>query len=220
MFLGSIPVADGQAALVVGFLDGHDFSPNTRRAFVNDLRKFAAWFTTANKEPFAVGRVTVRDVTDFRTWLRQDQGQATATVNRCLVTMRRFFAWLLDQGHVKTNPAKKVKELRHQALAPKGMERANVRRLLREVELRNDVRANAIFNMFLYTGGRCSDLANLELPDLMISERTGAVVFVLARATNSGVFRSPCLPDVRWRHIWKPDRPWLRPRCSSVNAAR
>jgi integrase/recombinase XerC len=174
---GNIPVADGQAALVEGFLSGHDFSANTRRAFVNDLRKFAAWFTNANKEPFAVGRVTVRDVTDFRGWLRKDQEQATATVNRCLVTVRRFFAWMVDQGHVKTNPAKKVKELRHQTLAPKGMERSNVRRLLREVELRNDVRANAIFNMFLYTGGRCSDLANLELPDVMLTERTGAVVF-------------------------------------------
>ena len=68
----NIPVADGQAALVEGFLNGHDFSPNTRRAFTNDLRKFASWFTTANKEPFAVGRVTVRDITDFRGWLRKD----------------------------------------------------------------------------------------------------------------------------------------------------
>ena len=54
MFL-EISLCDGQAALVEGFLNGHDFSPNTRRAFTNDLRKFAAWFTTANKEPFAVG---------------------------------------------------------------------------------------------------------------------------------------------------------------------
>lgn len=187
----NIPVADGQATLVEGFLNGHDFSANTRRAFTNDLRKFASWFTTANKEPFNAARVTVRDVTDFRTWLRQDQGQATATVNRCLVTVRRFFAWLVDQGHVKTNPAKKVKELRHQQLAPKGMERANVRRLLREVELRNDVRANAIFHTFLYTGGRCSDLANLELPDLMLSERTGAVVFRFGKGNKQ---RSVPLP--------------------------
>ena len=45
---------------------------------------------------------------------------------------------------------REVKELRRQELAPKGMERSNVRRLLREVQLREDVRANAIFTMFLY----------------------------------------------------------------------
>jgi site-specific recombinase XerC len=51
-------------------------------------------------------------VTDFETDLRRNQGQAVATVNRCLVTIRRFFYWLATNGHVKTNPAKPVKELR------------------------------------------------------------------------------------------------------------
>ena len=63
---------------------------------------------------------------------------------------------------------KSVKELRRQQLAPKGLERSEVRRLLREVELRQDVRANAIFSLLLYTGCRVGDLVNLELSDLMI----------------------------------------------------
>ena len=86
---------------------------------------------------------------DCRDHLRRVENQATATVNRCLVTVRCFFDWLLRQGHVAANPAVAVKEFRRQALAPKGMERAEVRRLLREVELRGDVRANAIFTFIL-----------------------------------------------------------------------
>ncbi len=38
------------------------------------------------------------------------------------------------------------------------------------IELRQDVRANAIFHLFLFTGCRISDLVNLELGDLLISE--------------------------------------------------
>jgi integrase/recombinase XerC len=38
-----------------------------------------------------------------------------------------------------------VKELKRQQLAPKGLERPQVGRLLRGVELRQDVRANAMF---------------------------------------------------------------------------
>ena len=38
----------------------HDFAQNTRKAILNDLRKFARWFSAVNKEPFVVGRVTVR----------------------------------------------------------------------------------------------------------------------------------------------------------------
>ena len=70
-----------------------------------------------------------------------------------------------------------VKELRRQALAPKGLERAQVRRLLREVELRQDVRANAIFHVLLYTGCRVGDLVGLELSDLLLGERSGSAVF-------------------------------------------
>ncbi len=88
---GNIPVADGQAAVVLAFLNGQDLSPHTRHAFRNDLRKVASWFTTANGEPFHASRVTTRDVADFRDHLRRDGGQAVATVNRCLVTVRRLF---------------------------------------------------------------------------------------------------------------------------------
>ena len=172
-----LPVAEGMAALWNQFLEANDFSANTRRAFATDIRKFAAWFTTANREYFTVQRVTTRDVTDFRDHLRRDQGQAVASVNRALVTVRKFFGWLAENEHVPANPAKKAKELRRQLLAPKGLERAQVRRLLREVELRGDVRANAIFGLLLYTGCRVSDLVQLELLDLLIGDRSGTVVF-------------------------------------------
>lgn len=172
-----LPVGADEPVLFARFLDSHDFSSNTRRAMVQDVRKFARWFTEANHEPFVLGRVTTRDVTDFKDHFRRDQAQAVSTVNRALVTLRRFFGWLLDEGHVTTNPVKPVKELRRQQLAPKGLDRADVRRLLREIELRQDVRAGAVFSLFLYTGCRISDLVNLELGDLMIGERSGTVIF-------------------------------------------
>ncbi len=112
--------------------------------------------------------------------------------------MRRFFGWLTEQGHVATNPAKPVKELQRQQLAPKGLERADVRRLLREIELRQDVRANAIFHLFLFTGCRISDMVNLELGDLMISERSGSVVFRLGKGNKQ---RSVPLPLAARRAI-------------------
>jgi site-specific recombinase XerD len=172
-----LSVGKVEELLFRNFLDAHDFSSDTRKAFTNDVKKFAKWFASANHEPLVVRRVTTRDIADFRDHLRRVQEQAVATVNRALVTLRRFFGWLAEQEHVGSNPAKAVKELRKQELAPKGMERNQVRRLLREVELRQDIRANAIFSLFLYTGCRVSDLVQLELHDLMIAERSGSAVF-------------------------------------------
>lgn len=187
----SIPVAKDEAGHFNEFLGEHDFAAETRRAVVQDVRKFARWFTSANKEPFQASRVTVRDVTDFKDYLRREKGQAVASVNRCLVTLRGYFGWLAQQGHVTANAAKQVKQLRQVQLAPQGMERSVVRRLLREVELREDIRAGAIFSLFLWTGCRVSDLVNLDLSDLLLSERSGTVVFRFGKGNKQ---RSVPLP--------------------------
>ena len=188
---GGIPVGPDEPSLFGRFLSAHDFSANSRRAFAQDVRKFASWFADANQEPLRASRVTVRDVTDFRDFLRREKGQAVASVNRCVVTLRRYFGWLAEQGHLPANPARQVKQLRQVQLAPKGMDRSVVRRLLREVELREDIRANAIFHLFLYTGCRVSDLTNLELIDLMLNERSGTVVFRFGKGNKQ---RSVPLP--------------------------
>lgn len=202
---GEIPVRKDEAGLLDQFLGGHDFAPGTRRLIVHDVRQFAGWFSGSNKEPFVVGRVTVRDVVDFRDHLRREKQQAVSTVNRSLVLLRRFFGWLADQGHIPANPAKPVKELKRQALAPKGLDRSQVRKLLREVELRGDIRANAIFTLFLFTGCRVGDLVDLDLNDLMISERTGSVVFRNGKGNKQ---RSVPLPLIARRAL----QAWLEAR--------
>jgi integrase/recombinase XerC len=156
-----------------------------------DVRKFAQWFTTANREPFDLRRVTTRDVADFRDHLRRERQQAVATVNRSLVSLRLFFGWLRKEGVSTGNPTSDVKQLRQQALAPKGLDRAQVRRILREVELCGDLRASAIFHLLLYTGCRVSDLVQLEVRDLDIQERSGQVVY---RFGKGGKQRSCPLP--------------------------
>ena len=172
-----ISVGKEEERLFGRFLNEHDFAPDTRKAFRQDMRRFAKWFSAANHEPFTVKRVTTRDIIDFRDHLRRKRGQDVATVNRCLVTLRRFFGCLVEQGQATMNPVRPVKELRKQMLAPKGLERSQVRRLLREVELRQDVRANAVLSVFLYGGCRVGDLVALELDDLMLNERSGSAVF-------------------------------------------
>ncbi|MCH7687698.1 MAG: tyrosine-type recombinase/integrase, partial [Planctomycetes bacterium] len=178
------------------FLDSHDFAENTRKAIVQDVRKFARWFSAANDEAFVVSRVTVRDVSDFRDNARRNLFLPVSSINRRLVMLRRFFGWLVEQGHLSLNPAKPVKELRKQTLAPKGMSRNEVRRLLREVELREDIRAAAIFSVLLYTGCRVGDLVKLERHDVVLSERSGSATFRLGKGNKQRTVPLP-LPTRR-----------------------
>ena len=51
-----ITVGPDVASQFTRFLAEHDLSANTRRAFAQDMRKFASWFVVANKEPLTLGR--------------------------------------------------------------------------------------------------------------------------------------------------------------------
>lgn len=189
----NLPVGALEGKLVMEYLDAHDFADKSRTAITMDLRKFVTWFTQSNGEKFIISRVTTRDIADFKNHLRKERGQAVATVNRNLVTLRRWFGWLVEKRLLPSNPAKPVKELRRQQLAPKGLDRTVIRKLLREVELRHDVRAGAIFSLMLYSGCRVSDLVNLELSDLEIGERAGSVVFRFGKGSKERTVPLPLL---------------------------
>ena len=76
------------------------------------------------------------------------------------------------------------------------MNRIEVRRLLREVELHEDIRAAAIFSILLYSGCRVSDLVNLDFHDIVLSERSGSATFRLGKGNKQRTVPLP-LPTRR-----------------------
>ena len=64
--------------------------------------------------------MTTRDITDFKDGLRRQQGQAVSHDQSCIVTLRRFFAWLVEQGYIPANPVKPVKKTAQAAACTQG----------------------------------------------------------------------------------------------------
>lgn len=186
------------------FLEEHDYSANTKRAYRNDILSFGKWFETANDEPFRLERVTVSDLVGFRTSMRSS-GKSVATVNRGLNAIRAFFKWLVETGILPKNPVDKVKELGRQQLAPKGLEAVQVRKLLRECELRQDYRAQTIFALLAFTGIRVGELCQLRVSDFSIRERSGSI---LIRSGKGAKERTVPLP-AQVRHILKEHFPGI-----------
>ena len=202
--------SDRERALFVQFLDSIDYSPSSRRAMAGDLRSFMLWFNQRNGEAFVLERVTTRDITDYRSYLREERGLAAATVNRALVLIRKFFGWCVEQGTLPANPAKPVRELRRTGLAPKGLDRQQVRQLLRELDLRGDIRANALFHLLLYSGCRCGDVVQLDLTTLIMNDRSGSATFRFGKGNKERRVPLP-LPCRRALQAWLD----VRPPCSS-----
>ena len=86
------------------FLDAHDFSANSRRAFILDLRKFASWFMQANKEHLPGRQDHHQGHNRFQGQSRREQGQAVATVNRALVTLGATWAGLPNKASSVRTP--------------------------------------------------------------------------------------------------------------------
>ncbi|CAE7760073.1 xerC [Symbiodinium sp. CCMP2592] len=167
---------DFESSLFARFLNENDFAAKTQEAFASDFKKWVGYFEGVYSDEYDSRVVTLRDVTDFRTHLREERGQAVATVNRCLVTLRRYFSFLAQEEVITQNPAAKVKELRRTPSAPKAIDRTTIRRMIREAIVREDVRASSILSLFVYCGLRLSEVAMLKLGDIDLSERRGMLV--------------------------------------------
>lgn len=166
-------MSKSESVLFANFLSVNDFSSLTIKALRHDFKKWVAWFEQINEEQYSSQMVTIRDVTDFRKYLREEREQSVATVNRCLVTLRRYFQCLVEAEVIEANPAKGVKELRRTPAAPKAIEWSAIRRFLREASFRSDHRTSAILGLFVCCGLRISEVALLKLGGINLTERSG-----------------------------------------------
>jgi site-specific recombinase XerD len=167
-----------RAAKFFRWLEERGRRPRTLSAYRGDWRVFGDWFHQANGEPFDLARLTALDLNDYRQWALAEN-LAPSTINRRLGFLKQYTAWGLDHGIVEPivrAAIKDVKLARQQQLAPRALSQAETRRLLKEVELRADVRDQAILYTLLFTGLRVGELAHLQAEDVELSERKGTIL--------------------------------------------
>lgn len=152
-----------------------DCSINTHKAFASDMRHYLGWFQGKNGYSFSFQKASPRDVSDYKID-QQHEAFAPATINRRLINVRLFYKTAVNLGIITSNPAEGVKHVGNQRLAPKGLTSQEARQLLKEVELRKNVRDLLIIQLMLSAGLRCGEVVALKLQDVEISERKGALV--------------------------------------------
>lgn len=167
-------------------LANRDYAETSRRSICFDLRAFAEWYQHKNGEQLILQRVATRDIADFRDDSRK-AGLSVATVNRRLIMVRQFLQCAVEEGEITDNPAKGVKPLSSQSLQPKSLAPQQVRKFLREVELRKRPRDMAICELFLGAGLRLSELTALHISDVQIMERKGSVTVRNGKGNKSRV---------------------------------
>jgi site-specific recombinase XerD len=175
------------------YLVSLDRSPATVRGYVTDLTVFSRWLERdlAALEP--------ADVREYRSSLLKS-GAAAQTVNRKLASLAAFGNWAVQAGLLTSNPALNVKSVETVALAPKWLDKKERNALIQA--LKDDLQKSRIryprlwvlrlrdavvVTLLLNTGLRVSEVANLRVCDIFLSERKASLT---VRAGKGGKQRS------------------------------
>lgn len=159
-----------------------DLTAAAVRNYLSDLRHFAAWCESIWKqgqeeEPsFTPRAVTTPTLTDYRTYLQQVLHLKPNSVNRSLISLKRYFAWLLTTGQVKHDPAKVVKLVGEEASSPRHLDDQEEQALVATVTATGSVRDRAIIVLMLHTGLRAQELCTLTCVQVKLGKRSGIIV--------------------------------------------
>ena len=159
------------------YLEQTGKSVNTVKAYVYDVGAFASWFEQTTGDEFAPGIVDPREITDYRGHLLQ-RGSSPATVNRRLVSLRRYFLWVKKRGMISDTPFEMLERVRvkvQKDVAPRWLTRNEQLALLRAVRQGENERDLAIIQMMLSAGLRISEVAGLNMSDIELNDRSGWV---------------------------------------------
>jgi len=158
-----------------------DLTAATIRNYLSDLRHFAAWYESRGSLgreealAFCPEAITTPTITDYRAYLQQTLRLKPNSVNRALISLKRYFAWLLRTGHLKYDPAKVVKLVGEEVLAPRHLDDQEEQRLLAAVTEAGSLRDRAIVVLLLHTGLRVRELCTLTRAHVRLGKRSGTI---------------------------------------------
>jgi len=151
-------------------------SMHTIRAYVRDVEEFMQWFEET-VEQFSPEKINFVDIQEYKGYLHNVKKLNPASTNRKLSALDKFFEFLVSTGRIENNPTARVKKVKFQNV-PKihGLSKSELYRMKRCVYMDGNKRNIAIFELIMNTGLREAEVCNIELDDLVLSERKGHVV--------------------------------------------
>lgn len=202
---------DSPAAILAAYLERLERSPlaeHTRRAYGRHARAFVEWLVERDGDAaeLAFADAFARDFAarDFRSSLK-DRRLSPASVNAALTAVDDLYRFV-GLG------APRVRRERLPAAAPRALGEDELRALFRAAERRGRPRDRAVLALLALAGLRISEVAQLDVGDVVVSARKGHVVVRrgkgdLARTVPLGAEARAALAPLLERRQGDPTRP-------------
>ena len=171
-----------------------DLSPVTIRGYLHDVNHFLRWLKEIyDGQEINIKKITTADLKAYRQYMVNMKRQKSASVNRRLQSLKRFFAWAHQNKWTKKNPAADVRFKRRMPLSkPTALNKSEVHALLRVAGQSPHGLAQrnyALIQLLLQAGLRIGEAATLQYQDVELQPRSGKV-----RISNGKGFKEREVP--------------------------
>src|SRR5207245_5831204 len=140
-------------------------SPQTVTSYRSDFRQFTEFLRSQSQwglvSQDVFGTLSMATVRDYQCYMAE-QGWASATVQRRLVSLNRFGMWLVKRGHAKTNPLAEIELPRKRRPLPRVVDWKILAAAVREEPKPRDA---AILGVLVDAGLRRGEVVGLNVGD-------------------------------------------------------
>lgn len=156
-----------------------DLASDTVRNYLSDLRQFAAYCEMSwvegeeHGESFSPFGATTPTITLYRSHLKNALELKPASINRHLISIKRYFGWATDEGLVSRDPAKAVKLVPRIVPPPRHLTEREEAALVAAVERYGSLRDRTLIVVALHTGLRSEELCSLGRSHVKMAKRSG-----------------------------------------------
>jgi site-specific recombinase XerD len=157
-----------------------DLSPVTTRNYLSDLRQFIAWCECCWHErqehrSFAPQVVAPSLLLRYREYLQTTLNLKPSTINRTLMSLKRYFAWSRRTQLIQSDPASPIKFVPKEAAPPRHLSDDEEEALVAAVNATGTLRDQTIIVLLLHTGLRAQELCSLTRQQIHLTKRNGTL---------------------------------------------
>ena len=148
--------------LIGAFLNGLDVKESSRKLYGRTLRQFFAWVELTGR---SLSELTRADATEYKSYLETTLKLSPLTIGSYIVSLRKFYEWVENEGLYK-NIARGIKSpQRSQAFEKQYLSEEKSRELLGHFEALS-LRDYAIVNLMNRTGLRTIEVSRAQVGDI------------------------------------------------------
>ncbi|MCB0752003.1 MAG: site-specific integrase, partial [Ignavibacteriae bacterium] len=152
-----------------------NLSDNSINSYRNDLTKLLFFFE--NLKISDLNEVNIKHITEFFA-AQRTEGLSSSSVSRYSSSVRGFFLYLKRQDYIKNNPTSNISSTKLSRNLPSVLSFNEVEKILEQPNRKENLglRDKAILELLYSSGLRVSELLNLKISDLFLSEEVIRVI--------------------------------------------